>query len=141
MKKVAILQSNYIPWKGYFDIINSVDEFIFYDEMQYTKNDWRNRNKIKSPNGTHWLSIPVATKGHLSNDIRIMDAKIVDKKWSNSHWNTIKQFYKKSPYFNEYKEIFESLYKECENEELLCKVNYKFIFAINEIVIDMYMCF
>ena len=47
MKKIAILQSNYIPWKGYFDIINLVDEFILYDDMQYTRRDWRNRNKIK----------------------------------------------------------------------------------------------
>lgn len=134
MKKVAILQSNYIPWKGYFDIIASVDEFIFYDEMQYTKNDWRNRNKIKTPNGLHWLSIPVATKGHLTQDIRIIDAKIVDKKWANSHWNTIKQFYKKAPYFRDYADIFEKLYKECEQEEYLCRVNYKFIKAINEIL-------
>lgn len=133
-KKVAILQSNYIPWKGYFDIIASVDEFIFYDEMQYTKNDWRNRNKIKTPNGLHWLSIPVATKGHLSQDVRIMDAKIVDKKWANSHWNTIKQFYRKAPYFKDYADIFEKIYKECEQEEFLCKVNYKFIYAINEIL-------
>ncbi|WP_096018330.1 WbqC family protein [Campylobacter lanienae] len=133
-KKVAILQSNYIPWKGYFDIIASVDEFIFYDEMQYTKNDWRNRNKIKTPNGLHWLSIPVATKGHLSQDVRIMDAKIVDKKWANSHWNTIKQFYIKTPYFNDYSDIFEKIYKECKQEEYLCKVNYKFIYAINEIL-------
>lgn len=133
-KKVAILQSNYIPWKGYFDIIASVDEFIFYDEMQYTKNDWRNRNKIKTPNGLHWLSIPVATKGHLSQDVRIMDAKIVDKKWANSHWNTIKQFYKKAPYFKDYADIFEKIYKECEQEEFLCKINYKFIYVINEIL-------
>jgi len=59
MKRIAILQSNYIPWKGYFDIINSVDEFILYDEVQYTKNDWRNRNRIKTANGPLWLTIPV----------------------------------------------------------------------------------
>lgn len=133
-KKVAILQSNYIPWKGYFDIISSVDEFIFYDEMQYTKNDWRNRNKIKTSNGLQWLSIPILTKGHISNNVKIVDAKIVDKKWANSHWNTIKQFYKKAPYFKDYANIFEKLYKECEQEEYLCKVNYKFIYAINEIL-------
>ena len=51
MKKVAVLQSNYIPWKGYFDIIHEVDEFIFYDEVQFTKNDWRNRNRISTPSG------------------------------------------------------------------------------------------
>lgn len=133
-KKVAILQSNYIPWKGYFDIIASVDEFIFYDEMQYTKNDWRNRNKIKTPNGTQWLSIPVATKGHLTHDVKINEARIVDKKWANNHWATIKQFYKKAPYFQNYIDIFEKLYKECEQEEYLCQVNYKFIYAINEIL-------
>lgn len=133
-KKVAILQSNYIPWKGYFDIIASVDEFIFYDEMQYTKNDWRNRNKIITPNGLQWLSIPVITKGHISQEIRIMDAKVVDKKWAKSHWNTIKQFYRRAPYFKEYADIFEKLYNECEQEEYLCKINYKFIYAINEIL-------
>lgn len=134
MKKIAILQSNYIPWKGYFDIIASVDEFIFYDEMQYTKNDWRNRNKIKTPNGLLWLSIPIATKGHLTNHVKICDAKITDKKWSKSHWNTIKQFYKKAPYFENYADLFEKLYIECGDEEFLCKVNYKFIFAINNIL-------
>lgn len=133
-KKVAILQSNYIPWKGYFDLIASVDEFIFYDEMQYTKNDWRNRNKIKSQNGTNWLSIPVVTKGHMTNSVRIVDAQVVDNKWANSHWNTIKQFYKKALYFNQYKDIFEALYSEMEKETFLCKINYRFIYAINEIL-------
>ena len=59
MKKIAILQSNYVPWKGYFDLIASVDEFIIYDDVQYTKNDWRNRNQIKTPTGRQWLTIPV----------------------------------------------------------------------------------
>ena len=133
-KKVAILQSNYIPWKGYFDIIGSVDEFIFYDEMQYTKNDWRNRNKIKSPQGAQWISIPIITKGHLTNGLKIIDAKVVNGKWAISHWNTIKQFYKKSPYFKQYADLFEKLYKDCEQEELLCEINYKFIFAIIKIL-------
>ena len=58
-KRVAIVQSNYIPWKGYFDLINMVDEFILFDDMQYTRRDWRNRNKIKTPQGLLWLSISV----------------------------------------------------------------------------------
>ena len=57
--KVGIIQSNYIPWKGYFDIIGQVDLFVFYDDVQYTKGDWRNRNKIKTPRGADWLTIPV----------------------------------------------------------------------------------
>ena len=64
-KKVAILQSNYIPWKGYFDIINMVDEFILFDDMQYTKRDWRNRNIIKTAAGLKWLTIPVDSKGSI----------------------------------------------------------------------------
>mgnify|MGYP000539341168 CR=1 FL=1 len=62
-KRVAILQSNYIPWKGYFDLIAAVDEFILYDDMQFTRRDWRNRNKIKTPNGLQWLTVPVKKKG------------------------------------------------------------------------------
>jgi hypothetical protein len=84
-KKVAILQSNYIPWKGYFDLIASVDEFIIYDDIQFTKNDWRNRNKIKSPRGLEWLSIPVG------QDIRrrIRDVVLPATNWRQQHWNKL----------------------------------------------------
>ena len=58
-RRVAIIQSNYIPWRGYFDLIDDVDVFIFYDDVQYTKNDWRNRNRIKTPQGPPWLTVPV----------------------------------------------------------------------------------
>ena len=61
-KKIAIIQSNYIPWKGYFDLMNMADEFIFYDEVQYTKNDWRNRNKILTRNGSEWITLPIRKK-------------------------------------------------------------------------------
>ena len=59
-KSVAVIQSCYVPWKGYFDIINSVDEFILYDDCQYTRQDWRNRNRVKTARGTRWLTIPVS---------------------------------------------------------------------------------
>lgn len=62
-KRIAITQSNYIPWKGFFDSIHLVDEFVLYDDMQYTRRDWRNRNLIKSPYGMQWLTIPVDVKG------------------------------------------------------------------------------
>ncbi len=130
MKKVAILQSNYIPWKGYFDLINMVDEFILYDEVQYTKNDWRNRNKIKTPQGIQWLTIPVRQE---SLDQKIKDTKISDKKWNIKHWRTISQNYSKSKYFKDYKDIFEELYLTCD-EEYLSQINYKFITTINEIL-------
>jgi len=130
MKKIAILQSNYIPWKGYFDLIHMVDEFIFYDEVQYTKNDWRNRNIIQTKQGSLWLTIPVRQQnlGQL-----IEDTKISDKKWNKKHWATLSQNYSKAKYFHEYKELFEQLYLE-SNEEYLCEINYKFIVEINKIL-------
>ncbi|MGJ0353796.1 WbqC family protein [Aliarcobacter cryaerophilus] len=130
MKKIAILQSNYIPWKGYFDLINMVDEFIFYDEVQYTKNDWRNRNKIKTQQGIQWLTIPVRQE---SLEQKIKDTKISDKKWNIKHWRTISQNYAKAKYFKDYKDIFEELYLTCD-EEYLSQINYKFITTINQIL-------
>lgn len=130
MKKIAILQSNYIPWKGYFDLINMVDEFVFYDEVQYTKNDWRNRNKIKTSQGTQWLTIPVRQE---SLEQKIKDTKITDRKWNIKHWRTISQNYSKTKYFKDYKDIFEELYLKCD-EEYLSQINYKFITIINEIL-------
>ncbi|MFQ5442622.1 MAG: WbqC family protein [Thermodesulfobacteriota bacterium] len=126
-KKVAILQSNYIPWKGYFDLINMVDEFILYDDVKYTKNDWRNRNLIKTPNGLQWLTIPIYFKGKSFQKIK--DAKISNRNWNIKHWKTIVQNYSKSKYFKEYREIFEPLYLECK-EEFLSRVNHRFIKAI-----------
>ena len=131
MKKIAILQSNYIPWKGYFDLINIVDEFILYDDMQYTRRDWRNRNKIKTPQGLQWLTIPVEIKGKFFQKIK--DTKITDKKWNIKHWRTISQNYSKAKYFKDYKDIFEELYLACD-EEYLSQINYKFITTINEIL-------
>lgn len=133
-KKVAILQSNYIPWKGYFDIIDSVDEFIFYDEVQYTTRDWRNRNKIKTPKGLKWLSIPVFARGCQQLGQKISETKIQDYDCFQKHWKQICQFYKHTPYFQDYEDIFASLYQECANEKFLCKVNYKFINAICKIL-------
>lgn len=131
MKKIAILQSNYIPWKGYFDMINMVDEFILFDNVQYTKRDWRNRNKIKTSIGSTWISIPVEVKGKFFQSIA--ETKISDKDWGAKHWQSIIHNYSKAKYFTEYKDIFETLYLSC-NEEYLSQVNYKFIVAICKIL-------
>lgn len=127
MKRIAISQSNYIPWKGYFDGINTVDEFILYDDMQYTRRDWRNRNKIKTKDGVKWLTIPVDVKGKYLQ--KINETKISEPKWGQEHWSTIYHNYTKAPYFNDYKEIFEQLYLGAE-EEYLSMVNYNFLKSI-----------
>lgn len=131
MKKIAILQSNYIPWKGYFDLINMVDEFVLYDDMQYTRRDWRNRNKVYTNQGLKWLTIPVQAKGKFHQ--RINETLVSNKEWSVKHWQTISQNYSKSPYFKEYKEIFEEFYLN-NNEEYLSQINYQLIKIINQIL-------
>ena len=80
-KKVAIVQSNYIPWRGYFDLIASVDEFIFLDDVQFTKRDWRNRNQIRTSTGPKWLTVPVKTKGKFFQ--KICETKISNQEWQN----------------------------------------------------------
>ena len=109
MKKIAILQSNYIPWIGYFDLIASVDEFIIYDSMQYTKRDWRNRNIIKTPQGNQWLSVPVQSKGQYFQSI--FDTKIDGEKWQKDHWKAISMNYAKAPFFKEISKLIEPFYK------------------------------
>ena len=100
MKKVAIVQSNYIPWKGYFDLIAAVDEFILYDEVQFTKNDWRNRNKIKTREGPVWLSVPVEVSGKYLQ--RICETRISEPGWQERHWRTITHCYARAPFFRDY---------------------------------------
>jgi hypothetical protein len=128
-KTAIITQSNYIPWKGYFDAIRQVDVFVVYDDMQYTKRDWRNRNLIKTPQGLKWLTIPVEVKGKYFQKIK--DTKISDKNWNLSHWETIKQNYKSARNFKETGELLESIYKSC-NYEYLTDVNLYFIRSICE---------
>jgi hypothetical protein len=106
MKKVAIIQSNYIPWKGYFDIIHDVDLFVFLDDVQYTVRDWRNRNRIKTPQGVRWLTVPVGS----DRDRLIHEVQIVDDNWAKSHWEMLKQNYSKTPHFKTYKDSLEHFY-------------------------------
>ena len=107
-KRVAILQSNYIPWKGYFDIIHDVDLFIFYDDLQYTKNDWRNRNKIKAEKGPEWITIPTGS----NNNRLICEVEIKDSTWQQKHWKTIQQHYSKCPHYGDYQPLFEHIYRD-----------------------------
>src|SRR5260370_38803286 len=112
-KIVAIVQSNYIPWKGYFDLINSVDEFILYDIVQYTRRDWRNRNQIKTRNGLHWPTIPVEGKGRYSQTIQ--ETKISDPGWGRRHFEAIRHSYRRAPFFHQYESFLIDLYRACSN--------------------------
>jgi hypothetical protein len=124
MKRVAISQSNYIPWKGYFDIINTVDTFVLYDDMQYTKRDWRNRNLIKTPHGLKWLSIPVEVKGKYFQ--KINETRISEQGWNINHLKTIKQNYVKAKCFNEVKDFIQDMYEKATHT-ILSEINYHFL--------------
>jgi hypothetical protein len=130
-KTVAILQSNYIPWKGYFDLIHMVDEFILYDDMQYTRRDWRNRNLIKTPAGTAWLTIPVEVKGKYYQ--KINETRISEPGWAEKHWQTICHSYARAPFFRSYRPLLEELYRGA-TQPLLSEVNYHFLRAICDLL-------
>lgn len=127
MKKIAIVQSNYIPWKGYFDMIAAVDEFILYDDMQYTRRDWRNRNQIKTPQGLQWLTVPVRVKGKYEQKIK--DTEIDGLDWAQLHWKSLSQNYRRSPYFDEISELIEPLYM-AKTYTYISQLNRSFIEAI-----------
>ncbi|WP_288254588.1 WbqC family protein [uncultured Hydrogenophaga sp.] len=127
MKRVAIVQSNYIPWKGYFDMIAAVDEFILYDDMQYTRRDWRNRNQIKTPQGLQWLTVPVKVKGKYHQTIR--ETEIDGCGWRQDHWKALAQNYRRASHFDEVAAWLEPLYQG-PAQEWLSALNRHFIETI-----------
>jgi hypothetical protein len=124
MKKIAIVQSNYIPWKGYFDLINMVDEFILLDEVDYTVRDWRNRNKIKTANGLLWLTIPVHKKHAVRQ--KINETRVSRTEWPLKHWETIRRNYAKAAAFREYAPQLEQIYREVSTD-MLSEINCHFL--------------
>lgn len=99
---VVILQPSYIPWRGYFEQIYKADVFVFYDDVQYDKHGWRNRNRIKTHQGGQWLTIPVHSKGVVVENTPIHQIEIAyQQPWAERHWRAIQQAYSKAPYFKE----------------------------------------
>lgn len=102
--QVAAIQSNYIPWRGYFDFIRSVDLFIFYDDVQYSSGSWRNRNRIKTASGVRWLTVPVHVR-RLHQ--RICDTEIdYGQRWQKRHRGLLTESYKGTPFFPRYAPTF-----------------------------------
>lgn len=122
--KLAVLQSNYIPWKGYFDIIHDVDLFLFYDEVKYTKNDWRNRNIIKTSAGLQWVTLPCGKNYHIPIDeVRFNDS--ID--WQRKHYQEIERAYGNAPYYEKYKEFLQYVYLERK---------WEYLFELNRFLIE-----
>jgi WbqC-like protein family len=122
-KSVAIVQSNYIPWKGYYDLIAAVDEFILLDDVQYTKRDWRNRNLIKTAQGAQWLTIPVVNKARQ----QLIGETEISEAWAGQHWTRVRHSYQKAPFFREYEEPVAALYQAAAGMTLLSDINHLFL--------------
>jgi hypothetical protein len=127
LKKIAILQSNYIPWKGYFDLIAAVDEFVIFDDMQYTRRDWRNRNRIKTRQGVQWLTVPVQVKGKFLQKIR--DTEIAGSGWAQDHWKALLHSYRQAAHFDAVAAWLEPIYA-AESFTHLSALNRRLLVAI-----------
>jgi hypothetical protein len=127
---VAIVQSCYIPWKGYFDLIHAVDEFILFDDAQYTRRDWRNRNVVKTPQGPAWLTIPVKAAGNYLAPINKIE--VDGDLWREKHWRTLVASYSRAPHFDDYAERLEAVYRGGQTR--LSTVNRDFLDTICDLL-------
>ncbi len=125
MRRLIITQSNYIPWKGYFDMIAICDEFIVLDDVQYTRRDWRNRNQIKTQKGVEWLTVPVDSGEYGAQ--RICEVKISDHGFVKKHRDKIFESYRGAQHFKEFFPWLEALYHEASQLQMLSEVNILFI--------------
>ena len=131
MSKVIITQPNYIPWKGYFSNMRNVDYLVIYDDVQYTKRDWRNRNYLIVNYGPSLISIPVITKSKFHQ--KINETEVYDKNWYKKHWAFIENNYKKSKFYDEYSEHFYPLYYNIQTE-IISEIDLIFIKKIIELL-------
>ena len=145
MKRVAIVQSSYIPWKGFFDLISRCDVYVIYDSAAFSKGHWHNRNKIKREQGSAWLTIPVKTASRMGQPL---DEVAVVEGWAERHWESIAQSYNKSAYFKEEAGELQGLFESVAHEPQLTNINETFVrwlsqrFELNlEIVRDRALSF
>jgi hypothetical protein len=106
--RAVVLQSSYIPWKGYFDLIQSADVFVYYDEVKYTKNDWRNRNRICSKNGVHWVTIPI---NHDATKLKISEVPLTDSRWQEDHYKSLHHSYRTACCFHQIEPLLYDFYR------------------------------
>jgi hypothetical protein len=118
--RISIIQSCYIPWKGFFDLIGLCDEYVIFDRTQYVKRHWHNRNRIKTANGVEWLTIPVVTKGRFDQPI---DEVMIEKPWAEKHWKSLELAYRRTPFFDAFAPTMRAWYERADKQERLTDVN------------------
>jgi len=128
--KCVILQPSYIPWRGYFHQIHKADVFVFYDDVQYDTRGWRNRNRVKTPAGGQWLTIPVLARGARVESTPIQDVRICwDRPWAQKHWTTLRHSYARAPFFKRYAPMLEEFY--ARRDECLAEFTIAFTLAVS----------
>lgn len=120
-RRVAIVQSSYIPWRGYFSLIAACDTFIFLDSVQFTKRDWRSRNRLRTANANVWLSIPLIQRGFYLAAIDEMT--VSDPLWADAHWRRIEDAYRKAPAFQEAAPVIKEAYASVADLDRLSAIN------------------
>jgi hypothetical protein len=128
-RRISIIQSCYVPWKGFFDLIGQCDEYVIFDSVQYVKRHWHNRNRIKTANGVEWLTIPVVSRGRFEQPIG--EVKI-EKPWAEKHWRALELAYKRAPFFEQYAPAIKRWYELADRKALLTDVNAIFLIGICE---------
>ena len=119
-KRVAIIQSVYIPWKGFFDLVARCDEYVILDTVQFARRHWHNRNRIKTPQGLLWLTIPVITKSRFEQPIEDV---MVAEPWADRHWRSIETYYRKAPCFDLHVQAVRGFYEEAASKSRLTDIN------------------
>jgi hypothetical protein len=122
--RIAIIQSCYVPWRGFFDLIGRCDEYVIFDRAQYVKRHWHNRNRVKTTTGPTWLTIPVISKGRFEQPI---DEVEIEKSWSEKHWRTLELAYRHAPHFEALAGTVRGWYERAEQEPRLTDVNALFL--------------
>ena len=127
--RICIIQSPYIPWRGFFDLISRCDEYVVYDSAQFVKRHWHNRNRIKTASGAEWLTIPVATKGRFTQPLE--EVRIAAP-WAEQHWRSLELAYRRAPFFDSYAPLVRGWYERAESLDLLTDVNLLFLREISQ---------
>jgi len=126
-KRISIIQSCYIPWKGFFDLISRCDEYVVFDQAQFVKGHWHNRNRIKTKDGVRWLTIPVNTSGRLGQPIEEVE---VSTAWAEGHWTAIEQAYRTAAHFDQFAPLVRTWYEAADKQKRLTDINTIFLEGI-----------
>jgi hypothetical protein len=121
MRRISLIQSAYIPWRGFFDLVDRCDEYVIYDEAQFSKGHWHNRNRIGGPSGPAWLTIPVKTADRLGQAIE--DVVVSDRTWAEAHWRKIESFYRSAPFLLECGPKLQFLFEAAAVHDRLTDIN------------------